>query len=237
MKLALIGYGKMGHEIEKIALKRNHTIHCIIDIDNTKDFKSEKFKECDVAIEFTSPKVVLTNIFSCFEANVPIVTGTTGWHDQLEMVTKKCNEGRKTLFHSSNYSIGVNLFLEINEMVAKIMNNFPDYNVSMKESHHIHKLDAPSGTAISLAERIIKNLDRKESWTLGEAKSDEISIEAIREGEIVGIHDVYFQSDVDSISLIHHAKNRSGFAYGAVLSAEYIKGKSGVYTMKDLLKT
>ena len=178
----------------------------------------------------------LSNIYSCFDADIPIVTGTTGWNNELEAVTKECTNGGNALFHASNFSIGVNLFFEINEYVGKIMNNFPDYEVSMKESHHIHKLDAPSGTAITLTERIIKNLLRKKSWALGDAKSDEISINAIREGEITGIHDVLYDSHVDFINLTHHAKNRQGFALGAVIAAEYIKDKKGVFTMKDLLR-
>lgn len=236
MKIALIGYGKMGHEIEKIAISRNHTINIIIDLDNTDEISSEKFKECDVAIEFTNPSVVLSNIYSCFKSGVPVVTGTTGWHDHLETVIQKCNEAEATLFYASNYSIGVNLFIAINKFVAGIMNNFPDYDVSMKESHHTHKLDAPSGTAITLAEGITDNLSRKKSWTLEKPNNDEILIDVVREGEITGIHDVLYNSDVDFINLTHHAKNRSGFALGAVLAAEFIKGKKGVYTMKDLLR-
>lgn len=236
MKIALIGYGKMGREIEKIALSKNHSIHLILDIDNITEISSPRFKECDVAIEFTNPSAVLSNIYSCFDANIPVVTGTTGWHEELEVVTKKCMDGGNALFHASNFSIGVNLFFEINEYVAKIMNNFSDYEVSIKERHHIHKLDSPSGTAISLTERITNNLLRKKSWTLGDAKTDEISINAIREGEITGIHDVLYDSDVDFINLTHHAKNRQGFALGAVIAAEFIKDKKGIFTMKDLLR-
>jgi len=235
MKIALIGYGKMGHEIEKIAISRNHTIHLIIDIANIDEIRSDKFKECDVAIEFTNPSVVLSNIYSCFEANVPIVTGTTGWHDQLVKVKNECKKADSTLFYASNYSIGVNLFFAINEFVAGIMNKFPEYDISMKESHHIHKLDAPSGTAITLADGITDNLSRKKSWTLVNPKNNEILIDVVREGEITGIHDVLYNSEVDFINLTHHAKNRSGFALGAVLAAEFINGKKGVFTMKDLL--
>lgn len=236
MKIALIGYGKMGREIEKIALSKNHSIHIIIDLDNISEISSPRFKECDVAIEFTNPSAVLSNIFSCFDANIPIVTGTTGWHDKLQFVTQKCTDSGNALFHASNFSIGVNLFFEINEYVGKIMNNFSDYEVSIKESHHIHKLDAPSGTAISLSEGITRNLLRKKSWILGDSKTDEISINAIREDEITGIHEVLYDSDVDFINLTHHAKNRQGFALGAVIAAEFIKDKNGVFTMKDLLR-
>jgi len=236
MKIALIGYGKMGHEIEKIAISRNHSIHIIIDLDNIDELNSQKFKECDVAIEFTNPSVVLSNIYSCFESGIPIVTGTTGWHEHLETVKQKCKEADSTLFYASNYSVGVNLFFAINEFVAGIMNKFPEYDVSMKESHHIHKLDAPSGTAITLADGITDNLSRKESWTLENPNNNEILIDVVREGEITGIHDVLYNSEVDFINLTHHAKNRSGFALGAVLAAEFINGKKGVYTMKDLLR-
>lgn len=235
MKIALIGYGKMGKEIEKMALRRNHSIHIIIDLNNTEELKSEKFSECDVAIEFTSPSAVLSNIYSAFEANVPIVTGTTGWHNKLDQVSAECEKNGTALFHTSNFSIGVNLFFAVNEYVADIMNNFPDYNVSMEESHHIHKLDAPSGTAISLANIILNKLDRKSSWSLTGEKPEVIPIKAIRKGEITGIHTLKYESEEDFIELTHHAKSRKGFALGAVMAAEFLKNKKGVYTMSDLL--
>ena len=235
MKIALIGYGKMGKEIENIALNRGHSIHLIIDLENAQDIQSDKFRECDVAIEFTRPSSVLSNIHEAFNAGIPIVTGTTGWHEELNSITEKCNAGNNALFHASNFSIGVNIFFAINEYAAKIMNKFSDYDVSMEESHHIHKLDAPSGTAISLANIITKNLDRKESWTLKQAKTEQIPIQVIREGEITGIHKVHYISNVDTINLSHTAKNRTGFAMGAVLAAEFIYNKQGVFTMSDLL--
>ena len=235
MKIALIGYGKMGKEIERIAQNRGHSIHLIIDLENAQDIQSDIFRECDVAIEFTRPSSVLSNIGEAFSAGIPIVTGTTGWHEELNSVTEKCNAGNNALFHASNFSIGVNLFFAINEYASKIMNKFTDYEVSMEESHHIHKLDAPSGTAISLANIITENLDRKESWTLKHAETGQIPIKVIREGEITGIHKVQYDSNVDTINLSHNAKNRSGFALGAVLAAEFIYNKQGVFTMSDLL--
>lgn len=235
MKLALIGYGRMGREIEKIALNRGHEIGMIIDVDNLSDFQSDAFRSCDAAVEFTIPASVLKNIYSCFEAGVPVVAGTTGWHDELEKVSSDCLAGGHSLFHASNFSIGVNLFFAINEWTARLMDPYPDYDVKMTESHHIHKLDAPSGTAISLADILIKNLDRKKSWSMESPKEEALSIEAIREGEITGIHEVRYESDMDFIELKHHAKTRKGFALGAVLAAEFIQNKKGIFTMRDLL--
>ncbi len=225
----------MGREIEKIALDRHHEIVLVIDINNIDDLKSDKFKECDVAIEFSVPSAVLDNIYSCFNAGVPMVTGTTGWHEKYEEIKNLCHQGKHALFHASNFSVGVNLFFAINELTAKLLNNFPEYDVQMSESHHIHKLDAPSGTAISLAEILIKELERKNSWKLQSGDTDSIPIEAIREGEITGIHNVIYDSEMDYIELKHHAKSRKGFALGAVLAAEYIQNKTGIFTMRDLL--
>ena len=235
MKIALIGYGKMGKEIEKIAQNRGHSIHLIIDLDNAIDTQSDKFRECDVAIEFTNPSSVISNIYASFDANVPIVIGTTGWHEDLDHITEKCITGNNALFHASNFSVGVNLFFAINEYASKIMNSFSDYEVSMQESHHIHKLDAPSGTAISLADIITENLDQKDSWTLENAEKNQIPINVTREGEITGFHEINYESVVDTIKLSHNAKSRTGFALGAVLAAEFIINKQGVYSMKDLL--
>lgn len=235
MKIALIGYGKMGKEIEKLAIERGHSIEMIIDIDNPKDIKSERFKNCDAAIEFTVPSAVLANIYACFDAKVPIVTGTTGWHNELESVSRKCKEGNNALFHSSNFSIGVNLFFALNEFAANLMNNFNQYEVSIKESHHIHKLDAPSGTAISIAEILLNKLDRKNSWKPEHGKEDEIAVSSVREGEITGIHDVLYESDADYIELKHFAKTRKGFALGAIIASEFIQNKAGIFTMRDLL--
>jgi 4-hydroxy-tetrahydrodipicolinate reductase len=236
MKLALIGYGKMGREIERIALKRGHEIVCIIDVENQDDFDSESFKSADVAIEFTHPGVACENYSKAFAAGVKVVSGTTGWpQEQLEEIKRACDEAGKTLFWSSNFSLGVTIFSAINRQLARIMNQFPAYDVSMSETHHIHKLDAPSGTAITLAEGIIHNLDRKESWRKETAQSSsELPIHSIREGEVFGIHTICYDSEADSITLTHSAKNRSGFALGVVLAAEYTAGKQGFLGMNDL---
>lgn len=237
MKLAIIGYGKMGHEIEKIALDRGHEIVSIIDINNADTaFDTPEFKSADVAIEFSTPHTAIDNYKKCFAANVPVVAGTTGWLEHIDEVKKICEEGNKTFFYASNYSIGVNIFFALNEYLAKIMNNFSEYNVKMEEIHHIHKLDAPSGTAITLAEGILKNIDRKNRLNL-ETENDtaDLSIHCIREGEVPGIHEIIYESEADIISIKHDAKNRKGFALGAVLAAEFTKGKKGFLGMKDML--
>jgi 4-hydroxy-tetrahydrodipicolinate reductase len=229
MKIALIGYGKMGREIEKIALERGHTIVSIIDIDNQEEFDSTDFLfSTEVAIEFTRPETAFANYQKCFERNIPVVAGTTGWLEHLDEVKKECKKNNQTFFYASNYSIGVNIFFAVNRQLAKIMNPFPQYDVSMEEIHHIHKLDAPSGTAITLAEDVVKNLERK--------SREDLPIRSIREGEAPGIHEVIYESDADRISIKHDAKNRTGFALGAVLAAEFTKGKTGFLTMDDLLK-
>lgn len=236
MNIALIGYGKMGHEIEKIALGRGHKIVSIIDVNNRHDFDSDAFKSADIAIEFSTPDSAIENYRKCFEANVAVVAGTTGWLDHLDEVKKACEEGGKTFFYASNYSLGVNIFFALNKYLAKIMNDYPDYNVSMEETHHIHKLDAPSGTAITLAEGILDNVERKNNWILEtEHKPSDLAIHCIREGEVPGIHEIVYESDADIISIKHDAKSRKGFALGAVVAAEFTKGKKGFLGMKDML--
>lgn len=236
MKIALIGYGKMGKQIEQIALSRGHSIVAIIDENNLDGFASEDFKSADVAIEFTTPSSALNNFRKCFESNVPVVAGTTGWLKNLPEVKKACENGQ-TFFYASNYSLGVNIFFAVNKYLAKIMNQFPDYSVKMEEIHHVHKLDAPSGTAITLAEGIIENIDRKTDWHLeAETKPEDISIHCIREGEVPGIHEIFYESEADVISIKHDAKNRKGFALGAVLAAEFTCGKKGFLGMQDMLK-
>ena len=237
MKIALIGYGKMGQFIEKIAKERGHEIVAVIDIHNLEDFGSEAFRSADVAIEFTRPEVAVENIKKAFESNVPVVCGTTGWTARLEEIMALIEEKNQTLFWASNFSLGVNIFFAINKNLAQLMNQFPAYDAAMTEIHHIHKLDAPSGTAITLAENIIAELDRKEKWTLGKAvQPDEIGINDIREGETPGTHIVTYDSEVDSITIQHEAKNRQGFALGAVIAAEFTAGKKGFLGMNDLLK-
>ena len=235
MKIALIGYGKMGKTIEQIALQRGHQIVSIIDINNTADFESEAFRSADVAIEFTTPATALGNYMRCFEANVPVVSGTTGWLEHLDEVKAKCEQEGKTFFYASNFSVGVNIFFALNRYLAKIMNGFPAYDVRMTEVHHIHKLDAPSGTAITLAEGILENVERKERWTLETAeRPTDLPIHAIREGEVPGIHEIIYESEADTISIKHDAKSRAGFALGAVIAAEFTAGKKGFLGMNDL---
>ncbi|MBO5799516.1 MAG: 4-hydroxy-tetrahydrodipicolinate reductase [Paludibacteraceae bacterium] len=234
MKIALIGYGKMGKTIEQIAKDRGHEIVSIIDIDNLQDFESEAFKSADVAIEFTRPDVALGNVRKCFAARVPVVVGTTGWN--LNDVKEELEANGNTLFWASNFSLGVNIFAAVNRYLAKIMNGFPEYNVEMEEVHHIHKLDAPSGTAITLAEDILKNLDRKQAWTKeAENSASDLAIKSIREGEVPGIHTITYDSPVDSITITHDAKSRAGFALGAVVAAEFTAGKKGLLGMCDML--
>lgn len=248
MKIALIGYGKMGKMIEQIALQRGHEIVCRIDVDNQEDFGSEAFRTADVAIEFTNPHVAYTNYMKCFEAGVKLVSGSTGWLEEHgDEVRRLCTEGGKTLFWSSNFSLGVVLFTAVSNYLAKLMNMFPAYDVSMSETHHIHKLDAPSGTAISLAEGILDRMERKTNWVKGtltapdgsvsgttECPPDALCISSIREGEVPGIHSIRYESEADSIVITHDAKNRRGFAMGAVLAAEYTAGHEGFLGMSDL---
>ena len=237
MNIALIGYGKMGHEIEKIALQRGHNIVSIIDMNNLEEFNSPAFKSADVAIEFSTPDSAIQNYRKCFEVGVAVVAGTTGWLEHLDEVKRACAEQGKTFFYASNYSLGVNIFFALNKYLAKIMNNYPSYEVKMEEVHHIHKLDAPSGTAITLAEDLIKEVDRKERWSLEvEAKQTDLPIHCIREGEVPGIHEIIYESEADIITIKHDAKSRVGFALGAVLAAEFTNGKKGFLGMGDMLK-
>lgn len=250
MKIALIGYGKMGHEIEKVAVARGHQIVCTIDKDNLYDFESPAFKEADVAIEFTSPMTAYENCIKAFKANIKVVCGSTGWIDQhKEEMIRLCKEENKTLFWSSNFSLGVYVFSAVNKYLAHIMNKFPSYDVSMTETHHIHKLDAPSGTAITLAEDIIQNIDRKDRWVKGTLTSpdkstsgqncfdsNELPIHSIREGEVPGIHSIRYESEADSIIITHDAKNRKGFALGAVLAAEFTADHQGFLGMNYLFQ-
>lgn len=238
MKIALIGYGKMGKIIEKIALSRGHEIVARIDVDNMEDIHSDAFRSADAAIEFTMPKVAEENCRKALEEGVPVVCGTTGWADKMDGIKKLAEEKGKAFFWTSNFSVGVNVFFAVNKYLAKIMNGFDQYDVSMTETHHIHKLDAPSGTAVTLAEGILENLERKKSWTLVGAapvEADSIGIEAIREGEVPGIHTIVYDSPVDSITITHSAKSREGFALGAVMAAEFIQGKKGFLSMQDML--
>ena len=249
MKIALIGYGKMGKEIERIAIERGHEIVSKIDIDNSADIESEAFASADVAIEFTAPSVAYDNCKRAMAAGVKVVSGSTGWMQQHgEEMKSLCENEGKTLFWSSNFSLGVAIFSAVNRYLAKIMNNYSGYSVEMTETHHIHKLDAPSGTAITLAEGILAELDRKSAWAMGDLTNPdgtvtkgnvpgptEIKIDAIRRDEVPGIHTITYDSDADTITITHDAHNRSGFALGAVIAAEYVKEHNGLMGMKDLI--
>ena len=231
MKIALLGYGKMGKTIERIALERGHSIVAIID----KDTSDTDFSKADVAIDFSIPSEAFNNIKKSFDSNVPIVSGTTGWLEHYESAVKLCKEKDGAFIYASNFSLGVNLFFELNKKLASIISRIKEYDVSLEEIHHTQKLDAPSGTAITLAEGIIENSD-KESWRLGVTESDkEIPIISKREGTVPGTHIVKYTSSVDEIEIKHTAKSRDGFALGAVIAAEWLVGKKGVYTMKDIL--
>jgi len=237
MKLALIGYGKLGKEVEKTALERGHTIHCIIDSEEDWSKKQDVFRSCDVAIEFTAPASVMTNLSRCFDNGIPVVTGTTGWHGHLPEVTGECQQKNGSLFYASNFSIGANLLFDINRRLAALMNLQPVFDVHITETHHIHKLDKPSGTAVSLANDIIAMVERKDSWKEGEdIQTGQVRITSKREDEIIGIHEVSWISEIDCISIRHQALNRRGFALGAVMAAEFINGKKGIYRMSDLLE-
>ncbi len=237
MKIALIGYGKMGKMIEQIALSRGHEIVSIIDIDNLQDFESSAFASADVAIEFTNPAVAYENYLKAWKAGVKVVSGTTAWlKNHGDDVRKACSEGGKTLFWASNFSVGVAIFSAVNKYLAKIMNEFPQYDVNMVETHHIHKLDAPSGTAITLAEQIVERIDRKNRWALHETAPDVLRIDDVRRGEVPGIHSISYDSPADVITITHDAHSRQGFALGAVLAAEYTAKHQGLLTIDDMFK-
>lgn len=234
MKIALIGYGKMGHMIEQIARERGHEIVSIIDIDNAEDFQSEAFASADVAIEFTAPQAAYGNVMQAFNKNVKVVSGSTGWFaDHREEMEQLCREG-KTLFWASNFSVGMAIFQALNRYLANIMNQFPGYDVSMEETHHVHKLDHPSGTAITLAENILKEIDRKDGWAEDTTQPEKLRIDSIRRGEVAGIHTVRYDSPADLITISHDAHSRQGFALGAVLAAEYTARHNGLLTTRDL---
>ncbi len=237
MKIALIGYGKMGKEIEKIAVSRGHEISLTIDMDNPGDLTRENLEKCDVAIEFTIPDSAVKNYLSCFDAGIPVVSGTTGWLDKKDLVYEACRKADGTFFYGSNFSVGVNLFFELNKKLAELMAPRSEYNVEMTEVHHTQKLDAPSGTAISLAEDILNILPAKNKWVNDQKPEDEeMNIISLREGQVPGIHTIKYESEIDYIEITHSAKSRKGFAFGAVLAAEYCMDNKGILTMKDLLK-
>lgn len=223
----------MGKAIEQIAKQRNHEIAIIID--KNDDINSIKNHKVDVAIEFSTPETAYDNIKSCLNSNVPIVIGTTGWLDKYAEIENLCKQQNSSFIFASNYSIGANIYFEMNKKLAKIMNNQSNFEVSIDETHHIHKLDAPSGTAITIANDIIQEIERKKTWTLAKQEENSIQINAIREGEVFGIHTVNYESENDILQFTHKAKSRNGLAFGAVVAAEYIHNKKGIFTMKDIL--
>lgn len=250
MKIALIGYGKMGHMIEQVALQRGHEIVCKIDVDNPEAFDSPEFSSADVAIEFTNPTAAYGNYLKAFRHHVKVVSGSTGWmKDHKEDVEALTRDGKQTLFWASNFSIGVAIFAAVNKQLATIMNQFPQYDVTLKETHHVHKLDAPSGTAITLAEDIVERLDRKSGWKKGtttwddghvdgseDHRADELLVDSVRHDEVPGIHTVTYDSEADQITISHSAHSRIGFALGAVLAAEYTASHTGLLTTSDLFR-
>jgi 4-hydroxy-tetrahydrodipicolinate reductase len=245
MKIALLGYGKMGKIIEKMALDRKHEIVLKIDLDNQDELTSENLQKADAVIEFSTPATVLANIVHCFNAGVPIVVGTTGWYDQLPQIKEQCETGNNSFIYATNFSIGVNIFFHVNQVLAKLMNKQPYYEVQVEEIHHIQKLDAPSGTAITIAEGIIENMDTKKQWVnvltadsttdnADNAKADDLLIESYRIDSVPGTHTVIYDSEVDTIEFKHTAHNRNGFALGAVLAAEWIQDKKGFFSVEDM---
>ena len=244
MKIALLGYGKMGKIIEKIALDRKHEIVLKIDYNNLDELTVENLQKADVAIEFSTPDTVLGNITKCFEAGTPIVVGTTGWYGQLQQIKDDCLKNNNALLYATNFSVGVNIFFHVNKILAKLMNDYPYYDVQVEEIHHTQKLDSPSGTAMTIAEGIIDNLDNKTEWvnvleesegnSIDTVKNNQILIESLRIDSVPGTHTVIYDSEVDMIEFRHTAHNRNGFALGAVLASEWLHNKKGFFTVADM---
>jgi 4-hydroxy-tetrahydrodipicolinate reductase len=236
MRIALVGYGKMGKMIEEVALEKGHEIVLKIDVSNEAEFTRENVRKADVAIEFTGPDSAYENVRKCLDFGIPVVSGSTGWNDKLPSIKDYCRERKGSFLHASNFSIGVNIFFEVNQALARLMATQPDYDVTLKEIHHTQKKDAPSGTAVTLAEQILSLVPRKKSWVNDQArKSEDLSITSERIDPAPGTHYVKYSSEVDDIEIIHTAHNRKGFAGGAVLAAEFIQDKSGIFFMKDVL--
>lgn len=236
MKIALVGYGKMGKAIEEIALQRGHTVPLKIDISNLNEFTAANLQQCDAVIEFTGPHSAVENISKCLDAGVPVVSGSTGWLAEWATIENKCKSLNGSLIYASNFSVGVNIFFELNKKLAQLMVNQPSYHVSMEEIHHTQKKDAPSGTAITLAEQIMEVIPAKTKWVNEEEKNaEELAIISKRIDPAPGTHSIKYSSVIDDIEIIHTAHNRTGFATGAVLAAEFLPGKKGIYTMKEVL--
>lgn len=242
MKIVLLGYGKMGQLIERFAMKRGHEVVLIIDDKNRESITPEDLQGADMAIDFSTPQAALENISLCFQANLPLVVGTTGWYDHLDEIKETCLEADQALLYGSNFSIGVNIFFHINKLLAKATSPYKQYDVQVEEIHHIHKLDAPSGTAITIAEGILANTEGKESWVnsiegSGEEiipKADELLIESLRIEEVPGTHTVLYSSEVDQIEFKHTAHSRDGFALGAVIASEWLFGKKGFFQVTEM---
>lgn len=236
MKIAIIGYGRMGKAVEVFAKAAGHEVGLIIDVDNTGELRGDALPRLDVAIEFSVPSAAFGNISACFDAGIPVVSGTTGWNDGLKEIRDRCEREGRSLVYASNFSIGVNLLFHINGILAGFMNRFPQYDVSISETHHTGKKDAPSGTAITLAESITEQMERKDRWFLKPGNDGPgIPVEAVRKGGVTGIHEVRYEGPQDILSLRHEAKDRQGFVTGAVLAAEFIRDKKGCYGMQDVL--
>lgn len=237
MKIALVGYGKMGKAIEEIAVSRGHEVVLKVDIDNASDLSKENLSKADVAIEFTGPHSAYQNVMKCIEAGIPLVCGSTGWTEKLDEVKKICVSRKGAFIYASNYSVGVNIFFEVNKRLAALMADHPDYDIQLKEIHHTQKKDAPSGTAITLAEQVLDKIKRKKEW-VNQISEDPHELEILSEriDPAAGTHSVKYSSAIDDIEIIHTAHTRKGFALGAVLAAEFIKDKKGFFTMKNVLK-
>ena len=236
MQIAIIGYGKMGHMIEEVALQRGHEVVVKINIENTEDFTKENISKADVAIEFTGPSTAYDNIKKCIDFGVPVVSGSTGWNSRLDEVKDYIKGKKGSFLHTSNFSIGVNIFFEVNKLLAKLMASHPEYDIALKEIHHIAKLDAPSGTAVTLAQQVLATVPRKVNWVNNRSeKPEELSIISERIDPAPGTHFVKYSSEIDDIEIIHTAHNRKGFALGAVQAAEYISDKKGIFSMQEVL--
>jgi len=236
MNIAIVGYGKMGKIIEEVAISRGHAVDVKIDLNNLHDFNREVFAAIDVTIEFTGPHTAFDNVMKCLEMKMPVVCGSTGWLERLPEIENRCTNNNGAFLYASNFSVGVNIFFEINKHLARLMSGQPQYEIDIKEIHHTQKKDAPSGTAITLAEQVIENVPRKDTWVNTESiSSNELGIVSERTDPYPGWHEVNYHSDIDEIKIVHNAFNRNGFALGAVLAAEFIHGKNGIFTMKDVL--
>jgi 4-hydroxy-tetrahydrodipicolinate reductase len=236
MNIAIVGYGKMGRIIEEVALSRGHAVDVKIDLNNLHDFNREVFAAIDVTIEFTGPHTAFENVMKCLDMKMPVVCGSTGWLERLAEIENQCAKNNGAFLYASNFSVGVNIFFEINKHLARLMSGQPQYEMDIKEIHHTQKKDAPSGTAITLAEQVIENVPRKDRWVNTQSiSSNELGIVSERTDPYPGWHEVNYHSDIDEIKIVHNAFNRNGFALGAVLAAEFIQGKNGIFTMKDVL--